>query len=290
MQGHPAPRRKAGQGIAAPITAGSPDGSGYRNDADTTENLVAGTVSAKWSKGTGGPAGDEVQNLVALPLLAKGNSSHDDSKETYVAHTLRGEGFDASEDGTGRGIPLAFDWYASESQSMPTMEGLSPPLKTTMQPAIAEEPYTLAVRGRGDGHDLEYRQDGTANAVLTPSGGRAGIGVGAVAIPFDTTQMTSPKNGSNPQDGDPMHALSAQAHPPAIAGAAVRRLMPHECARLQGFDDDRCRIPWKGRPAEKCPDGPQYKAYGNSMAIPFMRWIGMRIDLIERLAREGKIR
>jgi hypothetical protein len=108
-------------------------------------------------------------------------------------------------------------------------------------------PYTLAVRGRGDGHDLEYRQDGTANAVLTPSGGRAGIGVGAVAIPFDTTQVTSPSNGSNPQDGDPMHALSAQAHPPAIAGAAVRRLMPHECARLQGFADDRCRIPWKGQ-------------------------------------------
>jgi hypothetical protein len=43
------------------------------------------------------------------------------------------------------------------------------------------------------------------------------------------------------------------------------------------------------KPADKCPDGPQYKAYGNSMAIPFMRWIGMRIDLIERLTREGKI-
>ena len=61
-------------------------------------------------------------------------------------------------------------------------------------------------------------------------------------------------------------------------GFAVRRLTPTECARLQGFPDDHCRIPWRGKPAEDCPDGPQYKAYGNSMAVPVMRWIGERID------------
>lgn len=67
---------------------------------------VSAAVSSKWAKGTGGPAGDEAYNLVAMPLKAKANSSHDDSHETYVTHALRSEGADASEDGTGRGTPL----------------------------------------------------------------------------------------------------------------------------------------------------------------------------------------
>jgi DNA (cytosine-5)-methyltransferase 1 len=56
---------------------------------------------------------------------------------------------------------------------------------------------------------------------------------------------------------------------------AVRRLTPIECERLQGFPDDYTNI------KEKCPDGPRYKAMGNSMAVPVMRWIGERIDLME---------
>ena len=58
----------------------------------------------------------------------------------------------------------------------------------------------------------------------------------------------------------------------------VRRLTPVECERLQGFPDNFTRIPWKKKPAEDCPDGPRYKALGNSMAVPCMRWIGERID------------
>jgi site-specific DNA-cytosine methylase len=57
----------------------------------------------------------------------------------------------------------------------------------------------------------------------------------------------------------------------------VRRLTPRECERLQGFPDDYTRISWRGRPAENCPDGPRYKAIGNSMAVPVMAWIGRRI-------------
>ena len=62
-------------------------------------------------------------------------------------------------------------------------------------------------------------------------------------------------------------------HPPM----AVRRLTPVECERLQGFPDNWSRIPWKGKPETECPDGPRYKACGNSMAVPVMRWIGARI-------------
>ena len=62
----------------------------------------------------------------------------------------------------------------------------------------------------------------------------------------------------------------------------VRRLTPVECERLQGFPDDWTKIPYRGKPAEECPDGPRYKAIGNSMAVPVMRWIGERIEKAER--------
>ena len=71
---------------------------------------------------------------------------------------------------------------------------------------------------------------------------------------------------------------SAGDQMPHIATAmAVRRLTPVECERLQGFPDNWSRISWKGKPEDQCPDGPRYKACGNSMAVPVMRWIGERI-------------
>lgn len=60
--------------------------------------------------------------------------------------------------------------------------------------------------------------------------------------------------------------------------SAVRRLTPVECERLQGFPDNFTRIPWRGRPAEECPDGPRYKAIGNSWAVDCVAWIAERLD------------
>lgn len=60
----------------------------------------------------------------------------------------------------------------------------------------------------------------------------------------------------------------------------VRRLTPKECERLQGFPDDWTKIPYRGKDAENCPDGPRYAACGNSMAVPVMHWIGKRIDAL----------
>lgn len=60
-------------------------------------------------------------------------------------------------------------------------------------------------------------------------------------------------------------------------GMQVRRLTPVECERLQGFPDNHTLISWRGKDAAECPDGPRYKAIGNSMAVPVMRWIGERI-------------
>ena len=69
---------------------------------------------------------------------------------------------------------------------------------------------------------------------------------------------------------------------------AIRRLTPTECERLQGFPDGWTKIPYRNKPEEVCPDGPRYKACGNSMAVPVMRWIGERIQMVEQLMKDVK--
>ena len=63
----------------------------------------------------------------------------------------------------------------------------------------------------------------------------------------------------------------------------VRRLTPRECERLQGFPDDHTLIPWRNKPADQCPDGPRYRAIGNSMAVPVIHWLGQRIEQADAL-------
>ena len=65
---------------------------------------------------------------------------------------------------------------------------------------------------------------------------------------------------------------------------AVRRLTPRECERLQGFPDDYTLVEYRGKPAA---DGPRYKALGNSMAVPVMRWIGQRSAAVDAILRDG---
>ena len=74
-------------------------------------------------------------------------------------------------------------------------------------------------------------------------------------------------------------------HAAIAEGLAVRRLTPREWERLQGLPDDYTRIPWRGRPAEQCPDGPRYNVIGNAMPVPVMRWIGERIQMADSLSR-----
>ena len=74
----------------------------------------------------------------------------------------------------------------------------------------------------------------------------------------------------------------------AIQNHIVRRLTPIECERLQGFPDNYTQIPWKGKPAEECPSSHRYKALGNSMAVPVMKWIGMRIDMLDSADISGR--
>jgi len=320
-------------GVAGTLGGASQSGGFRTTDLDNTgafvvegaPHAVSGPVTAEFAKGPQGPAGEGAHNLVAVP-----------SGVPSVAHTLRGEGFDASEDGTGRGVPL---------------------VPALADPVTANEGSTYTHEGSGN-----FRLHNVVPA--------------EPPIPFDTTQMTPPANRSRHAPGGPAPALAAASHPPAVAftckdyggdaGAlsptlrsmghdgshangggqvavaftirgrdgepqaeasrdglsptlrgggggsshafvgnhtVVRRLTPRECERLQGFPDDWTLIPWSGskrRPEDRAetarwllaagigeaeaerladtPDGPRYKAIGNSKAVDVVAWLGARID------------
>jgi DNA (cytosine-5)-methyltransferase 1 len=97
----------------------------------------------------------------------------------------------------------------------------------------------------------------------------------APALTASNDPSRSPQSSEVTQQVAAVHSATMQ----------VRRLTPVECERLQGFPDNYTAIPYRGKPADKCPDGPRYKALGNSMAVPVMAWIGRRITAAE--AREA---
>ncbi|WP_109962998.1 phage N-6-adenine-methyltransferase [Enterobacter cloacae] len=195
----------------------------------------------------------ETQKAVAA-LTARGvGTCGADDNQAQAGHLIAFGGgnttghIDVATACTAHGIRLDFDtetFAVHGTQDPDTNRELAHTLgrNNGQENAIVTEPFTLAIRGRSEGSTIEVRNDGTANALLTPNGGRAGMGVGAIGW-----------------------------------GMQVRRLTPIECERLQGFPDNHTLIGWRGKDAAECPDGPRYKAIGNSMAVPVMRWIAERI-------------
>lgn len=195
----------------------------------------------------------ETQKAVAA-LTARGvGTCGADDNQAQAGHLIAFGGgntaghIDVATSCTAHGIRLDFDtetFAVHGTQDPDTNRELAHTLgrNNGQENAIVTEPFTLAIRGRSEGSTVEVRNDGTANALLTQNGGRAGMGVGAIGW-----------------------------------GMQVRRLTPIECERLQGFPDNHTLIGWRGKDADECPDGPRYKAIGNSMAVPVMRWIGERI-------------
>ena len=107
----------------------------------------------------------------------------------------------------------------------------------------------------------------------------SGLGIPSPpAVAFNDTSATL-KGGS----GERGYPDPSDGNGHGIVGSAmtVRRLTSRECERLQGFPDDWTLIPWRKKPADECPDGPRYKALGNSMAVNCMAWIGERIAAVE---------
>lgn len=111
------------------------------------------------------------------------------------------------------------------------------------------------------------------------------IGANLKPVTYDFFNITAPVNRQNRTPGDPCHTLarSNAEHAHLVTPMQVRRLTPVECERLQGFPDNYTAIPWRKKPVDLCPDGPRYKALGNSWAVPVVRWIGQRINMVEAI-------
>lgn len=128
-----------------------------------------------------------------------------------------------------------------------------------------------------------------APTVTTCKGSRGGCSSEAIdeLVSIHQAQQQSTLAPTLTASNDPSRSpqsseVTAQVEAVQKVTMQVRRLTPKECERLQGFPDNWTQIPWKGKPAEDCPDGPRYKACGNSMATPCMKWIGERIDAAHR--------
>ena len=104
----------------------------------------------------------------------------------------------------------------------------------------------------------------------------------AVAIQ-DVRGLEKSQGGKGWNDDGSAYTLDTWATQGVATMQAVRRLTPVECERLQGFPDNFTRIHWRNKLEQDCPDGPRYKALGNSMAVPVMRWIGERINEVEKI-------
>ncbi|MBM3606408.1 MAG: DNA cytosine methyltransferase [Alphaproteobacteria bacterium] len=105
-----------------------------------------------------------------------------------------------------------------------------------------------------------------------------------MAVAFDMRGREGGAMPEGPHDTANIRAASGGSSRSYVAQPmAVRRLTPIECERLQGFPDDFTRIPYRNKPADQCPDGPRYKALGNSMAVNCMEWIGERIALVDSM-------
>jgi DNA (cytosine-5)-methyltransferase 1 len=149
-----------------------------------------------------------------------------------------------------------------------------------------ETGITGTLRSQTKGHEPVIMSTGHTNAEIThgyaPTLTAHAKHEAPILALAGNTIGRKPENGGNGcgYQEDISYTLTKTDEHGIMQGTAVRRLTPRECERLQGFPDDWTRIPWRGKPAEECPDGPRYKACGNSMAVPVMRWIGERISLL----------
>jgi DNA (cytosine-5)-methyltransferase 1 len=124
----------------------------------------------------------------------------------------------------------------------------------------------------------EYNQSGHKE-VCYPLRTASGDGIPKVNVahPIAFTTEQTPKFNKN--QALTLTKSEAKHNQSVLTGMAVRRLTPVECERLQGFPDKYTNIPWRNK--LESPDGPRYKALGNSMAVPVMKWIGSRIQQVE---------
>ena len=314
-----APSREAGEGAARGAATGTGSGVDFQNVTATGD--LCGTLMGE-AQQKAGQAGHGVLAFggnrtsgardVASALSAHGGTGrHDFETETFITHTLRGEGFDASEGGTGRGTPLVpvgvfqdSEFGVQQYDSAGTLRaGRIPEHQMVMQPVAVPMPMINTQGSKGNavaqadgpsftlnamhGHDMHAvavpvafhpTQDPISSAGVCHAIGANANATAAVAFTATGQAGAGWAPPSFPVEVERAQTLDTRRAQSVMQGMQVRRLTPVECERLQGFPDGYTAIPWRGKPASECPDGPRYKALGNSWAVPVVRWIGRRIQ------------
>jgi DNA (cytosine-5)-methyltransferase 1 len=297
LSGHPPPRRKTGKGTAEEFAASSYGG--YAEEGSGTLRSNGGD--------TGG--GSEVlitsTGDISHCLNAGGMGRQDFETETLIAHALSADGFDASEDGTGRGVPM-IPIAICTAHTQSNGSGFSDDIAHTLESGSAQA-VAFNLRGR-EGGALPELADAASLCAATGGSSNSYIAFsskdyGADADSIAPTLRGMGHNGSHANGGGQAAVAWTQELTAStdIAGTlqrggeggradgvmtsqmAVRRLTPRECERLQGFPDDYTLVEYRGKLAS---DGPRYKALGNSMAVPVMHWIGQRIAAVDVILRE----
>lgn len=268
MRGDSPPRRETGEGVAPTIASRPTGGGGLGTDFDCDGGLISHALSAARNAACANAADLETYISVAMALNAKGGTGRSDAeRKTFVTHSLRADGFDASEDGTGRGTPLVSVFDPNQITSKANRSVPTPGLFHTL-PGTSNSPVAFTSRDHGaDDGDLSPTLRAMGHA-----GSHANAGEQVAVALADTFGV-----GAN-------QTTDFQSEVAAYRGG-VRRLTTRECERLQGFPDDYTLVPHRGKPAS---DGPRYKALGNSMAVPVVRWIGLRLGLVNGLGNENK--
>lgn len=207
---------------------------------------ITGTVSSKWAKGTGGPAGDECYNLVNTSYLYENHPN-----DSRVTGPVDPSPTVAARWGTGGGnTPLVQHTFRKSRRAQSTED-----YETWVPDNVTN---TLNCFDIGDIRSVDIVTAPIPIQDVRPiDNGQNGLGIG--------------------KEGDPSYTLDKMATQGVAHHMAVRRLTPTECERLQGFPDGYTDIRPNGKDT---PDGPRYKALGNSMAVPCMRWLGKRIQSV----------
>ncbi|MAJ63710.1 MAG: cytosine methyltransferase [Alphaproteobacteria bacterium] len=234
---------------------------------------------------------------VAPPRREKGK----DIAPTVSARIQGGGGLGTDFDLDGGIVPYASSGHSSFGDGLPSLRASERDAGGGSEALVAfgggntsgpvDVAATLTAHGNRIDFEVEtfvataYRTTGNDGAYET------GDYVGALTcntdqashvIAFDTAQITSKTNGSNPQPGDPCHTLHAAATHHIVLPYAVRKLTPREFERLMGFEDDFTLVPYRGKPMS---DSARYKMCGNSMAEPVMGWIQDRVIRAMELQR-----
>jgi DNA (cytosine-5)-methyltransferase 1 len=140
-------------------------------------------------------------------------------------------------------------------------------LGANSQQAVAIRTAQTSSNGYGFSDSVAYTLDQTQGQAVAFTQNQVGdVLTGEIMHSLATNQNATGRNAAN-----------------VMTNMQVRRLTPVECERLQAFPDNYTRIPWRDKPEEQCPDGPRYKALGNSMATNVMRHIGDRIELVTQI-------